>query len=54
MGLLRCFPDIAGKLATAGQLSLESTQEQRSAGVNKLTSDEKSKLDLLNARKGFI
>ncbi|XP_035680995.1 2-oxo-4-hydroxy-4-carboxy-5-ureidoimidazoline decarboxylase-like [Branchiostoma floridae] len=47
-GVLRCHPDLAGRLAQAGQLTAESTQEQRSAGLDQLTQDELSTLTDLN------
>ncbi|XP_066286979.1 2-oxo-4-hydroxy-4-carboxy-5-ureidoimidazoline decarboxylase-like [Branchiostoma lanceolatum] len=47
-GVLRCHPDLAGRLAQAGQLTTESTQEQKSAGLDQLTQDELSTLTDLN------
>ena len=40
LALIRAHPDLVGKLALAGQLTKESTGEQASAGLDKLTSDE--------------
>ena len=37
---MRCHPDLAGKLAAAGQLTAESTNEQTRAGLLDLTPDE--------------
>lgn len=40
LALIRAHPDLVGKLALAGQLTKESTGEQASAGLDKLTSEE--------------
>jgi 2-oxo-4-hydroxy-4-carboxy-5-ureidoimidazoline decarboxylase len=40
LALIRAHPDLVGKLALAGQLTQESTGEQASAGLDKLSSDE--------------
>ncbi len=48
LGVLRCYPDLAGKLADDKQLSVESTKEHRSGGLFDLTVDEKTSLTLLN------
>ncbi|CAL4128623.1 unnamed protein product [Meganyctiphanes norvegica] len=47
-GILRLHPDLAGHLADAGQLTSESTNEQRTAGLDSITADEKQKLKSLN------
>lgn len=47
-GLLRCHPDLAGKLAHHGTLTPESTAEQRTAGLLELSTAEQSELDSLN------
>ncbi|XP_013382230.1 2-oxo-4-hydroxy-4-carboxy-5-ureidoimidazoline decarboxylase [Lingula anatina] len=56
-GILRNHPDLAGRLAAAGQLTRESTQEQKAAGLDTLTAEEKEKLNKLNteykAKFGF-
>jgi 2-oxo-4-hydroxy-4-carboxy-5-ureidoimidazoline decarboxylase len=38
--LIRAHPDLVGKIALAGQLTKESTNEQASAGLNKLSPEE--------------
>ena len=38
--LIEAHPDLAGKAAVAGELSVESTGEQASAGLDRLTPDE--------------
>jgi 2-oxo-4-hydroxy-4-carboxy-5-ureidoimidazoline decarboxylase len=35
--LIKAHPDLAGRLARAGQLTSESTEEQKSAGLDRLT-----------------
>ena len=56
-GILRCHPDLAGRLATAGQLSCESTREQRTVGLLDLSPDESvamaTRNDLYKAKFGF-
>ena len=47
-GILRVHPDLAGRLAQAGQLTQESNQEQSSANLNSMTQDEKSRMEMLN------
>ncbi len=55
--LILAHPDLAGKLAQAQLLTPESTAEQASAGLDRLTPDEKAKFTDLNeaykARFGF-
>lgn len=46
--LLNAHPDLAGKLAAAGEITPESTQEQASAGLDRLTSDERVRFTALN------
>jgi OHCU decarboxylase len=46
--LLAAHPDLAGKLAAAGELTPESTQEQAGAGLDRLTSDERVRFTALN------
>lgn len=46
--LLNAHPDLAGKLAAAGEMTEESTQEQSSAGLDRLTSDERVRFTALN------
>ena len=48
--VLLAHPDLAGKLATAGRLTAESTEEQASAGLDMLTDDERESFTDLNSR----
>jgi 2-oxo-4-hydroxy-4-carboxy-5-ureidoimidazoline decarboxylase len=49
LALIRAHPDLVGKLALAGQLTRESTNEQASAGLAQLTSDEVALFQRQNA-----
>jgi 2-oxo-4-hydroxy-4-carboxy-5-ureidoimidazoline decarboxylase len=40
LALIRAHPDLVGKMALAGQLTRESTNEQASAGLNQLSTEE--------------
>ncbi len=40
LALIRAHPDLAGRLAQAGHLTRESTGEQSSAGLDRLTAEE--------------
>lgn len=40
LDLIRAHPDLAGKAAIVGDLTLESTREQSSAGLDRLSPDE--------------
>jgi 2-oxo-4-hydroxy-4-carboxy-5-ureidoimidazoline decarboxylase len=55
--LIRAHPDLAGRLARQNALTAESTREQASAGLNRLTDDELAEFQRLNtaylARFGF-
>ena len=57
LALLRAHPDLAGKLATSGELTAESTSEQAGAGLDDCTSDEFAVFTHLNdtykAKFGF-
>jgi 2-oxo-4-hydroxy-4-carboxy-5-ureidoimidazoline decarboxylase len=48
MALIRAHPDLAGRLAKAGQLTADSTKEQSAAGLDKLTADEAAEIQRLN------
>lgn len=48
LDLIRAHPDLAGKLAIAGQLTVDSTSEQASAGLDHLTKDELAHFTKLN------
>lgn len=50
LGVLRAHPDLAGKLALAGGLTAESTSEQASAGLDRLTTGEHARFTDLNSR----
>jgi 2-oxo-4-hydroxy-4-carboxy-5-ureidoimidazoline decarboxylase len=49
MALIRAHPDLAGKAAVAGELKPESTREQASAGLDRLTPEEYEGFTRLNA-----
>jgi 2-oxo-4-hydroxy-4-carboxy-5-ureidoimidazoline decarboxylase len=57
LALLRGHPELAGKAAIAGDLTAESRQEQRGAGLDRLTRDEYGRFHALNdaykAKFGF-
>lgn len=46
--LLLGHPDLAGKLATVGEMTAESVGEQASAGLDRLTSDDRVRFTALN------
>ena len=48
MALARAHPDLAGKAARAGALTLESAQEQHGAGLDRLTDEEFATFHRLN------
>jgi len=48
--LLRAHPDLAGKLAQAGDLTAESASEQAGAGLDQCTAEEFAELQTLNDR----
>ena len=49
LAVLNAHPDLAGKLAAAGQLTAESTSEQAGAGLDLLTDAEREMFQSLNA-----
>lgn len=49
LGVLRAHPDLAGKLAIAGELTQDSKQEQAGAGLDRLSADEHARFTALNA-----
>lgn len=57
LALLRAHPDLAGRLAVAGELTSASSAEQASAGLDKCTAEEFARFTELNdaytARFGF-
>jgi 2-oxo-4-hydroxy-4-carboxy-5-ureidoimidazoline decarboxylase len=48
LALIRAHPDLAGRAAIAGELTPESTREQSSAGLDRLTPEEYEALMRLN------
>lgn len=48
--VLRAHPDLAGKLAVAGELTVDSRQEQSGAGLDRLTEVEFDRFTDLNTR----
>ena len=50
LALLRAHPDLAGRLAQAGALTADSTQEQAGAGLDQLTAEELAIFTDLNRR----
>lgn len=50
LGVLRAHPDLAGKLAMADQLTLDSKSEQAGAGLDRLTPEEHARFTALNTR----
>ena len=48
LALIRTHPDLAGRAALAGELTLASTGEQASAGLDRLTQDELDRFHRLN------
>lgn len=48
LSVLQAHPDLAGKLASAGRLTADSTAEQASAGLNLLTDQERTEFSALN------
>lgn len=50
LALLRAHPDLAGRLALAGELTPDSTREQASVGLDRLTPRELAAFQEWNAR----
>lgn len=48
LGVLRAHPDLAGKLAIAGELTEDSRQEQAGAGLDRLSAAEHARFTELN------
>lgn len=57
LALIRAHPDLAGRLAIAGELTAESSREQAGAGLTALSADELARFTAYNqayrARFGF-
>jgi OHCU decarboxylase len=49
LGVLRAHPDLAGKLAIAGELTEDSRKEQAGAGLDRLSPDEHQRFTALNS-----
>jgi len=49
LALIRAHPDLAGKAALAGELTDESTSEQKGAGLDQCSADEFARFIELNA-----
>lgn len=49
LSVLRAHPDLAGRLAIAGELTEDSRQEQAGAGLDRLTPSEHARFTELNA-----
>ncbi len=50
LALIRAHPDLAGKLALAGELTSDSTSEQAAAGLDQCTPDELAAFQEMNVR----
>src|SRR5471032_2185420 len=48
LDLIRAHPDLAGRLAHAGQLTASSSQEQSAAGLDRLSGAEAAEIQSLN------
>ena len=46
--LMRAHPDLAGKAALAGELTVDSNEEQSKAGLDQCTADEFERIQSLN------
>jgi OHCU decarboxylase len=57
LALIRAHPDLAGRAAIAGELTADSTREQASAGLDRLTPEEYAAFSATNTayreRHGF-
>jgi len=49
LGVLRAHPDLAGKLAIAGELTEDSRNEQAGAGLDRLSPEEHARFTELNS-----
>ena len=48
LGVLRAHPDLAGRLAIAGELTEDSKREQAGAGLDQLSADEHARFTEIN------
>ena len=49
--LLCQYPDLAGHLAAAGDLTSESEEEHKAAGLDRLTPEQTVRISVLNQRQ---
>jgi len=49
VALIDAHPDLAGRVAREGRLTAASTDEQASAGLDRLSAEERTRFDALNA-----
>ncbi|MBB2696724.1 2-oxo-4-hydroxy-4-carboxy-5-ureidoimidazoline decarboxylase [Rhizobium phaseoli] len=49
LGVLRAHPDLAGRLAIAGELTEDSRKEQAGAGLDRLSPEEHARFSELNS-----
>ncbi|OHV84441.1 2-oxo-4-hydroxy-4-carboxy-5-ureidoimidazoline decarboxylase [Rhizobium sp. LCM 4573] len=49
LGVLRAHPDLAGRLAIAGELTEDSRKEQAGAGLDRLSEEEHARFTELNS-----
>ena len=49
-GILRMYPDLAGRLAKSGKLGVESTKEHAAGKLDQMTLDEKMEMANLNQK----
>lgn len=47
-GIIRCYPDLAGKMAQEDELTRDSLEEHKAAGLLDLTVEEKEEMSSLN------
>jgi OHCU decarboxylase len=50
LALIRAHPDLAGKAAISGELTVESTSEQSSAGIDRCSAEEFEQFQNLNSQ----
>ncbi len=50
LALIAAHPDLAGTAAPEGRITAESASEQQAAGLNRLTPDEATRFERLNAQ----
>lgn len=49
LGVLRAHPDLAGRLAVAGELTMESRREQSGAGLDRLSPEQFARFTDINS-----